>query len=461
MRPVLAVARLALAEGVRMRVVLVFLIILGLIVLRLPFALRGDETLSGRLQTFLSYSLSALSVFLGLAVAFLSCATLTNEFRTRSLHMVVTKPISRFQILLGKWIGVNVLSLLIVALSGLTVYGFASFIKTRPETFVRDRLKLDDTVWTARQFASPTKPDFLALATQSVEEMEKSGSPLTSDREVMIAQRFKEFEGRWLSIKPGDARQYEFKGIRSPEDAQTVFQLSFKVRGIPLPKGERMPIQWIIFDPVSGAPGAVLDTSERVGERHDMLIGSRVVQENRALIGVLNPPIPGNDSAIYFEGEQSLILLYKAGSFEMNLVRCLTLILCRMAFLSAVGLFFGTFTSFPVACFCTLSIYLFCVGVPWWLESIGANLPEQSLTAKIDPYGEFGRPIRLLLVPMLQYVLPDFIKYDGINSLIDGRYIDGGLMLTTAMHTLVYGIVLLLVPGWLVFRSREVAEVQI
>lgn len=140
MKRVWAIAWLTFQEGIRMRIVLVFLIVLGVAVLRLPFALKGDETLSGRLQTFLAYSLGALSVFLGLATAFLSCATLTNEIRTRSLHLVVTKPVTRFQILAGKWLGVNLLNVLMLALSGATIYGFAVYIKNQPELFVRDSM---------------------------------------------------------------------------------------------------------------------------------------------------------------------------------------------------------------------------------------------------------------------------------------------------------------------------------
>jgi hypothetical protein len=119
-------AKLTFAEGVRMRIVLIFLVVLVILVLRMPFALRGDETLAGRLQNFLAYSIGTLGVLLSLATVFFSCATLTSEFKQCSLHLVVTKPVSRFQILLGKWLGVNLLNLLIV---GLCV---ASRVERRP-----------------------------------------------------------------------------------------------------------------------------------------------------------------------------------------------------------------------------------------------------------------------------------------------------------------------------------------
>ena len=44
-----------------------FVIVLVFMLLRLPFTVRGDETVAGQLQTFLSYSLGAVGTLLGLA----------------------------------------------------------------------------------------------------------------------------------------------------------------------------------------------------------------------------------------------------------------------------------------------------------------------------------------------------------------------------------------------------------
>ncbi len=447
-----------------MRLVLVFLIVLGVAVLRLPFALRGDETLSGRLQTFLSYSLGALSVFMGLATAFFSCATLTNEIRSKSLHLVVTKPVTRFQILAGKWLGVNLLNVLMLALSGATIYGFAVYIKNQPELFARDSLQLRDVIWTARVAAEPTEPDFREASETYVKDMLARDPTFTSNVEGAVAERIKNLDEAYRSILPGQQRSFEFKDLVQPESEETVLQVRFKARGIPIPKDDILFIEWYLLDPDSMevvAPPFLTD--KRQAERHQFLFrsGGRLVQKGRAVLGVLNPGPPDDSppAAIYFDGEGSLQLLYKVGSFEANYLKSLSLIFFRLAFVSAVGLFFGTFTSFPVACFCTLSIYLFCLGIPWWLESIGANMPASAMTAKVDPYGPFGGAVRTVLVPILKFVLPDFWAYDGVARLIDGYAIDGATLSYGAMHTLIYGLVLLALPGWLIFRSREVAEV--
>lgn len=464
MKKVFAIARLTFAEGVRMRVVLIFVIVLVFLMLRMPFALKGDETLAGRLQNFLSYSLGSAGVLLSVATIFLACATLTREFQTRSLHLVVTKPVARFQILLGKWLGVMALSGMLLALCGAAIYAFALFIKNQPEEFRRDRVKINEVVWTSRMAATPTPPDFTQLATEYVESRVKDGN-LTirsdADKREHIRQRERELEADWLSVPRGGDRVYQFENLEPPVEG-AVYQLRFKARGIPLPVDEILTVRWLFVDPTNGAPlmPAPFETKERSAVEHQFLVNAKqIVREGKAALVVINPWNPQSRTRISFDTANDLQLLYRVGPFEPNYLKALAFIFLRLTFLAAVALFFGTFVSFPVACFCVFSLYLFCLGMPWWIESIGGNL--QLVNAKIDPYGAFGPYIRTVLMPILQFAIPDFTRYDGGDELIDGIYISDARLLLAAAHTLLFGGIVLLLPGWLIFRGREVAGVQV
>lgn len=455
MKQVLAIARLTFWEGIRMRVVLVFLIVLGFVVLRLPFALKGDETLAGRLQTFLSYSLGALGIFMSLATIFFSCATLSEEIRSRTLHMVVTKPVSRFQILIGKWIGVNGLNLLICALSGGVIYGLAYYVKSQPELFARDRVKINEVVWTARLAVSPTEPDFKAEAEKQITEREQAGEQFVRGHKAEVESLEHEMRESWRQVPPGLSRVYTFSDLPPPADEQERYQVRFKLRA--LPYTEFAPVLWGIVNAKTGELLDSMPTKERPEEVHQFLVRAKGwVTDGEAALAVHAPYDERRPLTLYFEGDKSLQILYRVGGFEMNFLKAMLLILFRLAFLSALGVFFGTFVSFPVACFCVLSVFLFCLGTPFWLESIGANLPPN--VAAADPYGSWGPAIRLLLVPVLKFALPNFIRYDGVSTLIDGYYIDWKLLGQAALHTLGYGAALLLLPGWIIFRGREVAE---
>jgi hypothetical protein len=80
------------------------------------------------------------------------------------------------------------------------------------------------------------------------------------------------------------------------------------------------------------------------------------------------------------------------------------------------------------------------------------------LSAKSDPLGFFGPLLRAPIALLIRSLLPDFFAYDGIERLIDGLYIGWNVMTVAGLHTIVWGGVLLVLPGWLIFRSREVAQ---
>jgi ABC-type transport system involved in multi-copper enzyme maturation permease subunit len=463
MTRVWAIARLTFAEGVRMRIVLVFLVVLVILVLRMPFTLRGDETLTGRLQNFLSYSLGALGALLSLATVFFSCSTLATELRECSLHLVVTKPVSRFQILLGKWLGVNLLNLLIVVLCGATIYGLASFIKSRPEQFARDRLQVRDVVWTARIAAQPVLPEqeIAAAAVERVKKRVESGEIEPSQQKAQFAEIIKQYKTQWRQVENGGQRFYEFSGLPQPEREDDVIQIRYTVMAIPLPPQEVVNIGWVFCDPDSGAPlHPPVMTAERYGQKHQFLVrASAVVKDGRAVLGVHNPYNPDRATTVYFEGDDSLEVLYRVGGFESNYVKALAIIMMRLMLLSAIGLFFSVFVSFPVACLCASVFYVVCLALPFIFESIGAF--DKAMTPQLDPYGQFGPLVRAFLVPFLQVAFPDFGQYSGVDHLIEGEYIAPGLLGWSFFRTLLYGGALLLLPGWWIFHRREVAEVTV
>ncbi len=460
MKNVLAIARLTFWEGIRMRIVVIFLVTLGLIVLRLPFALKGDETVAGRLQTFLSYSLGAVSTLLGLACVFLSSWTLTSDIKSNTIHMLVTKPVSRLQILLGKWLGINLLMLALVLLCGGVIYGFACFIKSRPVTFQRDEINIRDVVWRARVAATPRPiEDFKAKAKEWVESQVKQGQVFSRGEDYAVAERVKELINEWRKVDPGEMEGYLFENLIPPRNPGEAVQVRYRARGVPLPPQEMLGIEFAFGDPdqmtqISGWHLA----QERSGDLHQFLVnGQGVVKNGRSLLVVRNPE--GQRSSIVFDLDKWLTIMYNISSFEENYAKTLAIIFGRLAFLSAVGLFFGVFTSFPVACMCAATFYVICLGMPFWLESIGANLEFR--TDAVDPYGKLGPAVRLVLVPLMKVAFPNFSVYDGTAHLIDGEYISMGLLAKSLAHTLLYGIALLLGPGWLVFRSREIAQVTV
>ncbi len=79
--PVLAIARNVLAEAVRMKISLVFIVLLFFVLAALPMLLNEGESLRYRVQSFLQYSTGFTYLFVGLLVVFFGAATVSYEQR--------------------------------------------------------------------------------------------------------------------------------------------------------------------------------------------------------------------------------------------------------------------------------------------------------------------------------------------------------------------------------------------
>lgn len=461
-----AIAKLTFAEGIRMRIVVVFLVILAFLMLRMPFVLRGDETLTGRLQNFLDYALAAVSVLLSLSTVMLSASTLATEFRTKSLHMVVTKPVSRFQILVGKWLGVNLLNVMMLILCGVAIYLFALYIKGRPEAVdVPDYLKLDQTIWTARDSAKPAYPEFDKMAAAEVDAMIAAGQLDPSGRMQAVVERIKAMGEEWRMIPPSGAMLYQFENLKPPTGEYATIQIRYRIRALPIPNDdEEARVGWFFVDPnsVSGGPEAAAPlhpqpvfTAMRSGQTHQFIVPAQVVKGGKAAVFILNPYPPEQGINLRLDGDNALELLYTVGSFEWNYTKVLLLTFMRLCFLSAMGVFFGTFVSFPVACFCGMTWYIVAMGQPFWMEGIG-----ETIMVTNDPLGAIGAPLRAILVPLLGSIFPNFQYYSGNLSLIDGVNISETILVNGLWQLILMGLALLFLVGWFVFREREVADVK-
>src|SRR3990172_4243254 len=151
-----------IAEGVRMRIALVFLVLIGMVVLGLPFSISGDSSLTGAVQSFLSYGLSATGLLLGMLTIFMS-RSLSDELVHRQIFLVVTKPIPRWQYVVGKWLGITLLNAAFLTCSGLTIYGMVHYIKrTHPPIDNRfDEAELTNEVLVARHALPCRLPNFM------------------------------------------------------------------------------------------------------------------------------------------------------------------------------------------------------------------------------------------------------------------------------------------------------------
>ena len=168
MQRILAIARLTWKSAFRYRLFWVMAALLVAAVVGLPLILKDDGTAEGLTRILLTYALSAITVLLGIATLWLSCGTLARDIEDCQIQMVCAKPVARWQIWLGKLLGILALNAMLLALSGGAVY---ALLLWRTQRLPADQqAKLRSEIFVARAAARERPPDIAAQARQKALE---------------------------------------------------------------------------------------------------------------------------------------------------------------------------------------------------------------------------------------------------------------------------------------------------
>ncbi|RKY05747.1 MAG: hypothetical protein DRP56_08660, partial [Planctomycetota bacterium] len=101
MHSIWAVARNTLAQALRMKIAAVVVLLLLILLPLMSMVMDGDGTLLGKLQTFTSYGLGLISLLLCVLTIAISTFTLSNDIKRKHIFLVITKPIRRWELILG------------------------------------------------------------------------------------------------------------------------------------------------------------------------------------------------------------------------------------------------------------------------------------------------------------------------------------------------------------------------
>jgi len=121
-RRVWAIARMTLLEASR-RKVFAILALFGLALL-IPTAFFPSVEMAGRLKLMEVWALRAASLFTAIVALFVSGSSLPSDFEQKRIYLLVTKPVSKGTIFLGKFLGLALLLALFIATMGVVTLLF-------------------------------------------------------------------------------------------------------------------------------------------------------------------------------------------------------------------------------------------------------------------------------------------------------------------------------------------------
>src|SRR5262245_22711723 len=153
MQRLLAITWLTWKAAFRFRLFLVIAVLLLASVVGLPLLIKDDGTARGFTQILLTYTLGVITTLLGLSTLWLSCGTLARDIEECQMQVVAVKPVARWQIWLGKWLGIVTLNAALLAFAGASVYGLLQWRADKLPA--REQAVLRNEVLVSRGSAKP------------------------------------------------------------------------------------------------------------------------------------------------------------------------------------------------------------------------------------------------------------------------------------------------------------------
>ena len=455
MSRVWAVARTLIREIVRMRILMAFIILLFVCYTGgLALWLHGTTAPANeKVQTFLGYSLRMAGWFLSLLTIFLAIATITRDIERKEVFTIATKPVSRWQFLVGKFLGLAVFNLVLVLVNGGMVYGLARLMAVTEPTTKVEEVRLRELVLTARESVKPPLPDVSAEARRMTDDnvqayIKKNDVTDPHVVELIRTQTYAAIEQQLImrhrAVQPGQTALWHFSGIK-PRDRESGFVfIRYKQEVSTNPPDLALDNQWRVGprDP-SVHGGSYLRNRGAIRTPHEFALPVEMVSPDGDLY-VEYGNVPTNAPAtVIFPTDFGIEALYVAGTFEANMARAMGLIYIRLLFLGVLGLAAGAWLSFPVAVLFVLGVYFMGLSSDFILDAV-----------KWDTAEGHAQAVRILMP-----LFPKLAAYDPIPNIEKGRLVSGELFAEAALFLLVIKGAIVGFVGYLIFRFRELARV--
>jgi hypothetical protein len=455
MQRILAIAWLTWKAALRFKLFIVIAALLILAVVGLPLIIKSDGTARGFTQIILTYTLSAITALLGLSTLWLSCGTLARDIEECQIQVVATKPIARWQIWLGKWLGIVSLNAALLAISGACVYGLLQWRATKLPAAEQKILR--EQILVARGAAKEQNYDGeIDSETESILQERLKNSPVTTADLPEVRKQIREqVKAQWQQVPPGYSREWKIDlGFEKDFLRDKPLQLRVKFNSATKSASGTFVALWQVGTPGTSHFWQSEPMSLSPDTFHEFQIPPNLFDDKGVLtINFLN----ANDTSLLFPLEDGMEVLYPEGGFGLNFIRGLGIILCWMALLAALGLMAASFMSFPVATFFSLAMLVVVFS--------SGTLSDAVETGTIAAGGEQpGHSIAdVVMIPLfkgLLVVINLAENFSPIDSLSSGRAIPWSELGTAfaQMVLLIGGI--FGVIGVALFHRRELATAQ-
>ena len=458
--PLFAIAQGVVREAVRQRISVIFIIILVVLLPLLPLWIDENEPLRYQLQSYLSRSISLTYIILACMSVVLGCSTVAFEIRDRQIWQVMTKPVHRFNYLLGKWLGIVAVAGVGIATASLAIFISVEMMKTRPAMDALDDLAVRTEVLTARagkladyERIPPTQ--LRQIVDQRINEnqelsneIDRGDSTLIQARAKLVEEVVTQFDADQRKIAPGGSKVLVFSGLPASDQDGRELRLRYLFH---CGASDTHQVHPAIFRFTKDQTWVDVQYVPTVGAF--LRVPPGLVDEDGKLeIELINSGFDARTEQ-FFPAEYSLFwdkdkveILYQVSDFEMNFLRAVLVDWFKLAFLGVLAVSAACFLSFPVACLLSFAIFIGGSIGPF----LGLSLTQYYPT-------NFAELVVAWIAFLVHTLLNRFGEIQPSQMLVEGRLIPWSEVGLEFFWLVVVWALISLLVGFTAFSRKELA----
>ena len=424
MRPFIAIVKLTLRNALRSHIFQLLLVLLVLCVALIPTTVGGSTAMEF-IRVSLLYSLSGVATILSLSAMWVGCHVMSSDIDDYRLHMVVSKPISRVTIWLGKFSGVLLLHLVLLVLSAAAIYGVVLWRFHNGKFSPNERERIKNEVLVGRRVFMPERRDYEKLAREELRkklaEKGQSVSPAAQNRLYKECLKKLIAEDSEVQFGPDHPRMWVFKNV--PADNKRVLYLRYRpyVSKVRSEDQRETMVQLLVEIPRAalnpGAGGEAAGAQDRflvsIPHKPAVMAGEFHELPLRGDIGIVSPKGEVRVAAInldpkkdkqFYQPADGPKLLIEITSFLGNYARAVFVLALQLAMMAALSCAFGGCLTLPTAVFVSTSYLVFGFMASFMTD------PGFYVSSEIDKAGQsISEWVLGVVVPLERFDVTDLV----------------------------------------------------
>ena len=467
MRAFSAIVKLTFRHAVRSHIFQLLFGVLLLCVALIPTTIT-NSTAADFLKSSIFYSLWIVSAVLGLSSIWLGCFIMTCDIDSYQLHMVVSKPVSRITVWLGKWTGVCLVNLLLLVAASTAVYFIILSRFNNLEFPPGEKERMRAEVLVGRRAFKADRPDYSEaineLVRQKIKRLTSQGRTVdTQMQEKLIKDSQLEVVSRDSEAKVGVVKSWRFSNIPGNTGKSLFLRYRPYINKVASEDQRPAHLLWSVGIPRERKAAAQAGPlAQKNAKTYDLYLYPLDDKPDQVMTGVfhekeLKPEwkVVSSDGHVFmtvvnldrmggtmfFQPADGPKLLVPATGFAGNYARAVLVIGMELMLLAALSCAFAGCLSMPVAIFMVLSYLLFGAFSVYMV-----NL--EYLAGFADRFGQFVGKILLWVVIPLQH-------FDVSSVVSDGVLVEWAFIGSLFFHMIVLKALPLVLLGIYFYNKRE------